>query len=244
MYVSVCVCFLRPSGGGKFSRAIIRPQITALYSQKPPLLGPHQRHNEDFTPKTKRIHSGNMSQPQSQFKFVSGFMRNNFSVGKYFNNEQKEKNVFVPTSIFYLRVQAVQTLFSHFLWNTSAFTFTPVITSRLSGALKLTSSIVSQVNIPSHINDMAERLNTSEQKAVLSSGTYSQSLCFILDKLRCFSLHFKCFFTIFSLLRLDVGLQPTIVWIVKHSADYFPGLNNKLFGQKIVKMWIKCAPEA
>lgn len=52
------------------------------------------------------------------------------------------------------------------------------------------------------------------------------------------------FFTIFSLLRLDVGLQPTIVWIVKHSADYFPGLNNKLFGQKMVKMWIKCAPEA
>lgn len=193
MYVSVCVCFLRPSGGGKFSRAIIRPQITALYSQKPPLLGPHQRHNEDFTPKTKRIHSGNMSQPQSQFKFVSGFMRNNFSVGKYFNNEQKEKNVFVSTSMFYLRVQAVQTLFSHFLWNTSAFTFTPVITSRLSGALKLTLSIVSQVNIPSHINDMAERLNTSEQKAVLSSGTYSQSLCFILDKLRCFSLHFKWF---------------------------------------------------
>ena len=174
----VCVCFLRPGRGGKFSRAIIRPQITALHSQKPPLLGPHQRHNEDFTPKTKRIHSGKMSQPQSQFKFISRFMRNNFSVGKYFNNEQKEKHVFVSTSIFYLRVQ---TLFSYFLWNTSAFTFTPVITSRLSGALKLTLSIVSQVNIPSHINDMAERLNTSEQKAVLSPGTYSQSLCLILE---------------------------------------------------------------
>lgn len=93
MYVSVCVCFLRPNRGGKFSRAIIRPQITALHSQKSPLLGPHQQHSEDSTPKPKRIHSGKMSQPQSHRNRFSrkhtGPSSKLFFVGKYFSDEQK-----------------------------------------------------------------------------------------------------------------------------------------------------------
>lgn len=70
----------------------------AFHSQKSPLLGPHQLQNEDFPAKTKHIYSGKMSQSQIR---CSGFQetqeplleKKKKFVGKYFIDEQKNKNM-------------------------------------------------------------------------------------------------------------------------------------------------------
>lgn len=87
----VCACFLRPSRGGKFSQAIIRPQITALRSQKSPLLGPHQQPREDSTPHSNtHTHTGKTSQPQIHHNaFSRRHTGPSSEATKYFTDEQK-----------------------------------------------------------------------------------------------------------------------------------------------------------
>lgn len=91
VYECVCVCFLRPSRGGKFSQAIIRPQITALRSQKSPLLGPHQQPREDSTPHSNtHTHTGKTSQPQIHHNaFSRRHTGPSSEATQYFRDEQK-----------------------------------------------------------------------------------------------------------------------------------------------------------
>lgn len=93
--IHVSVCFLRPSRGGKFSRAIIRPQIRALLSQNSPLLGPphhQQQHNEDSTkPSALETRPDLKASAQGTQGTQGTLIRNNCSVGKYITEEQKER---------------------------------------------------------------------------------------------------------------------------------------------------------
>lgn len=112
--VCVCVCFLRPSRGGKFSWAIIRPQITALHSQKSPLLGPHQLHNEDFAPKhqnsLEKCRNLNLSRNTEELHYKQLFCG---KISQWWTKKGSRR----------------QWHFTRYSWNTLSFTFSPVITT-------------------------------------------------------------------------------------------------------------------
>lgn len=176
MHVCECVCarFLRPSRGGKFSRAIIRPQITALHSQKSPLLGPHQQHNEDFTAKNQTHPLWKNVETSNSLLRISGntedVHQKQLFCGQVFKWWAKKKkkhgrqtDLFV-SSIASSHKAVMICKCRHFLVKQIILDFHPCRYHRLSGALKLSLPIVGRVNISSHTNDTARNTEKPEKR--------------------------------------------------------------------------------
>lgn len=166
--VSECVCFLRPCRGGKFSRAIIRPQITALHSQKSPLLGPHQQHNEGSKKPSTLEKCRNLI--PLNFKKRRG-PSSESSLGIYFTDDQKTDSFVLLSTVHAASLSAsVGSAASavSFLVKYIILYFHTCDYRCLSGALHLSLSIVRQVNMSSHANDTADRMkNCGKESSIV-----------------------------------------------------------------------------
>lgn len=166
------MCFLRPCRGGKFSRAIIRPQITALHSQKSPLLGPHQQHNEGSKKPSTLEKCRNLKFIPLNFKKRRGPSSEN-SLGIYFTDDQKTDSFVLLSTVHAASLSAsVGSVASavSFLVKYIILYFHTCDYRRLSGALHLSLSIVRQVNMSSHANDTADRMEQLRNRKQYCSG--------------------------------------------------------------------------